>query len=107
VLYTPPVVNTARIIDREVANVWGTVAGLSRRSIWRTDPMAAVRADQPTLLIVDESIVSKRPGSNSYATSTIADRWAWCLLVCRVCRSGWPVTHSCTRASASFTSFDP
>ncbi len=54
VLYTPPVVNTARIIDREVANVWGTVAGLSRRSIWRTDPMAAVRADQPTLLIVDE-----------------------------------------------------
>ena len=30
-----------------------------------------------------KSIVSNPPGSNSYATSTIADRWAWCLSVCR------------------------
>lgn len=54
-LYTPPVVNTARIIEREIADVWGSVAGMTRRSIWRTDPMASIRADAPSLLIVDEA----------------------------------------------------
>lgn len=54
VLYTPPVVNTARIIDRDIAAVWGSVADLTRRSMWRTDPMTAIRADQPTRLVVDE-----------------------------------------------------
>ncbi len=53
VLYTPGVVNTPRIVGRDLAGLWRAVSGLARRAAWQTD--AAQAAQGPDLLIVDEA----------------------------------------------------
>jgi AAA domain len=53
VLYTPDVINTPRIVERDLAGLWRAVSGLARRAIQQT---AVVQpAPVPDLLIVDEA----------------------------------------------------
>ena len=53
VLYTPGVVNTPRIVDRDLAGLWRAVSGLARRAVRQTEAMQPVHV--PDLLIVDEA----------------------------------------------------
>jgi hypothetical protein len=55
VLYTPEVVNTPRIVARDVDNLWGSVFGLAARSSWYADRDNNPEAQPPDLVIVDEA----------------------------------------------------
>jgi hypothetical protein len=53
VLYTPGVVNTPRIVERDLAGLWRAVSGLAGRAARQTE--AAQAAHVPDLLMVDEA----------------------------------------------------
>jgi DNA transposition AAA+ family ATPase len=53
VLYTPGVVNTPRIVERDLAGLWRAVSGLARRAVQQTEATQA--AHVPDLLVVDEA----------------------------------------------------
>jgi DNA transposition AAA+ family ATPase len=52
-LYTPGVVNTPRIAERELAGLWRAVSGLTRRAAQQSEAVQPVPV--PDLLIVDEA----------------------------------------------------
>jgi DNA transposition AAA+ family ATPase len=52
-LYTPGVVNTPRIVERDLAGLWRAVSGLARRAARQAE--AAEEPQGPDLLIVDEA----------------------------------------------------
>ncbi len=61
ILYTPGVVNTPRIIEREVGGLWRAVFGLARRAIvGHPDPERGPRP--PDLIVVDEADRLKTAG---------------------------------------------
>jgi len=60
-LYTPGIVNTPRIIERDVAGLWRAVFGLARRAVvGHADPERGPRP--PDLVIVDEADRLKTAG---------------------------------------------
>jgi DNA transposition AAA+ family ATPase len=61
ILYTPGVVNTPRIIERDVGGLWRAVFGLARRAIvGHPDPERGPRP--PDLIVVDEADRLKQAG---------------------------------------------
>jgi AAA domain-containing protein len=61
ILYTPAVVNTPRIIERDVGGLWRAVFGLARRAIvGHPDPERGPRP--PDLIVVDEADRLKQAG---------------------------------------------
>ena len=61
ILYTPGVVNTPRIIERDVGGLWRAVFGLARRAIvGHPDPERGLRP--PDLIVVDEADRLKQAG---------------------------------------------
>jgi AAA domain len=61
ILYTPGVVNTPRIIERDVGGLWRAVFGLARRAIvGHPDPERGPRP--PDLIVVDEADRLKTAG---------------------------------------------
>ncbi len=61
ILYTPGIVNTPRIIERDVAGLWRAVFGLARRAVvGHADPERGPRP--PDLVIVDEADRLKTAG---------------------------------------------
>jgi len=61
ILYTPGVVNTPRIIERDVGGLWRAVFGLARRAIvGHPDPESGPRP--PDLIVVDEADRLKQAG---------------------------------------------
>ena len=53
VLYTPGVVNTPRIVERDLGGLRRAVSGLARRAVWHAE--AAQEPQVPDLIIVDEA----------------------------------------------------
>jgi DNA transposition AAA+ family ATPase len=62
ILYTPQVVNTPRIIERDVGNLWGRVFGLAARTSWSSELAEDPNPQPPDLVLVDEADRLKTAG---------------------------------------------
>jgi len=83
VLYTPDVVNTPRMLQRDLDAVWAAVYGLADR-LHKHSPQQGPRCPNSSLWM--KPIDSARRGSSSCAICMTVGRSGWCSSVCLVFR---------------------